>query len=281
MTQVNLLEEGPFPGISAQIYSDTDFQKLRGILRQETGISLSKSKSTFVYSRLAPLVRNSGSQTFARYISGLQLAESEMRRAISALTVNHSFFNREKHHFEHLVREVRPALLVKAKAGDPIRLWSAGCSNGEEVYSLAMWLLGSNRKEADIFLNGDVRILGTDIADHVVTTASAACYPTESLVNMPRELLKHWAKEEAGQTFISEELKKLILVQRLNLVKKWPFQRQFDVIFCRNVVIYFDELTAASVMNRFSHSLVTGGHLYVGHSESIRYESAAYLSSLG
>lgn len=281
MIQSESIESGPFPGISEQIYSDSDFQKLRAIVRQTAGISLSRNKSTFVYSRLAPLVRGSDSQTFSRYINRLMSNESELRKAINVLTVNHSFFNREKHHFEHLVAKVRPALLAKARSGEPVRLWSAGCSNGEEVYSLAMWLLGPNRNEADIFLNADVKILATDIADQVLTTASDACYPTDSLGNMPSDLLRLWTKEDGGQTFVSDEIKKMVHVRRLNLIEKWPFNRQFDVIFCRNVVIYFDEQTTARLMKRFSQTLVSGGHLYIGHSETIGREAKAYLSSIG
>ena len=281
MKQAELIEDGPFPGISAQIYSDSDFQKVREIVRRAAGISLSRSKSTFVYSRLAPLVRASDSQTFSRYIARLTLVESELRKAVNVLTVNHSFFNREKHHFQHFVQQVRPALLAKAKSGEPVRLWSAGCSNGEEVYTLAMWLLGSDRKEADIFLDGDVRILATDIADHVVQTATAGCYPSKSLENMPTDLLRLWTREEGDQTSISEDLRDLVTVRRLNLIEKWPFRRQFDVIFCRNVVIYFDEATTTQVMKRLSQSLVAGGHLYIGHSESVGREAGASLSSLG
>lgn len=281
MIQSELIEDGPFPGISAQIYSDADFQKVREIVRRAAGISLARSKSTFVYSRLAPLVRASDSQTFSRYITRLTLVESELRKAVNVLTVNHSFFNREKHHFQHFVQKVRPALLAKAKSGEPVRLWSAGCSNGEEVYTLAMWLLGASRKEADIFLNGDVRILATDIADHVVETATEARYPTSSMENMPADLLRLWTTEDAGQTRITEELRKLVLVRRLNLIEKWPFRRQFDVIFCRNVVIYFDEQTTTQVMKRLSQSLAAGGHLYIGHSESVGREASASLISLG
>lgn len=259
----------PFPGISAQVYSSADFEAVRGIIYEAAGIVLPPGKATLVYSRLAPLVRDSGAQTFARFIETIRKDETMRRKAINALTTNHTFFYREKHHFEHLASEVRPHLLAKARAGQPIRIWSAGCSTGEELYSLMMTLLGPDKSEAAAFLRGDVVVLASDLADHAVAGAKAARYPFESLRDVPDPLVRAWVSKQGDEAVIAPELCNLIRVRRLNLHGQWPMRRPFDVIFCRNVMIYFDQPTKDRLVSRFIDLLLPGGHLYIGHSERV------------
>lgn len=272
----------PFPGISAQVYSRADFEAVREIVHDIAGIVLPPGKATLVYSRLAPLVRNSGQQTFSRYIALIKSDASERRKMINALTTNHTFFYRESHHFDHLATKVRPALLAKANAGRPVRIWSAGCSTGEELYSLAMTLLGPERAKAQAFLKNDVMILATDLADHAVVGAKAARYPVEALKDVPAALVEAWVRKvDGGDVQIAPELCAMIRVKRLNLLGPWPMNREFDVIFCRNVMIYFDQTTKERLVERFAHRLVPGGYLYIGHSERVSGPAQAMLPLVG
>lgn len=259
----------PFPGISAQVYSRADFEAVRDIIYDAAGIVLPPGKATLVYSRLAPLVRDSGMQTFGRYIEHIRKDDAARRKTINALTTNHTFFYRERHHFDHLVSDVRAELLAKAKAGHPVRIWSAGCSTGEELYSLAMTLLGPDKSAAAPFLRSDVIILASDLADHAVAGAKAARYDMESLRDVPRELVSAWVKKVGDEAHIAPEVCNMIRVRRLNLLGPWPMQRPFDIIFCRNVMIYFDQPTKDRLVTRFIDQLLPGGHLYIGHSERV------------
>lgn len=271
----------PFPGISAQVYSRADFEAVRDMVYKIAGIVLPPGKATLVYSRLAPLVRNSGQQTFARYIELIRADEGERRKAVNALTTNHTFFYRESHHFEHLASQVRPMLLAKAKAGKPVRLWSAGCSTGEELYSLAMTLLGPDKAQARDFLSRDVVILASDLADHAVAGAKAARYPMEALKDVPEPLVRTWVKNVNGEAVMAPEMTGMIRVRRLNLLGPWPMKAQFDVIFCRNVMIYFDQPTKDRLVSRFADQLLPGGYLYIGHSERVGGSAQAQLSLVG
>jgi len=259
----------PFPGISAQVYSRADFEAVRKIVYDIAGIVLPPGKATLVYSRLAPLVRDSGQQTFANFINLVRKDEVQRRKMINSLTTNHTFFYRESHHFEHLGSVTRPMLMEKVKAGQPVRIWSAGCSTGEELYSLAMTFLGPDKSDAKTLLNGDVMILATDLADHAVAGAKAACYPVEALKDVPPQLTKAWTKPSDGELQMLPEVCNMIRVKRLNLLGDWPMKRQFDVIFCRNVMIYFDQPTKDRLVARFADQLLPGGHLYIGHSERV------------
>lgn len=260
---------GLFPGISEHIYSRTDFEAVRDIVYRLVGIVLPPGKATLVYSRLAPLVRESGEQTFGRYVALMHRDEAVLRRAINALTTNHTFFYREMHHFEHLIAHVRPALIHKARMGEEVRIWSAGCSTGEELYSLTLALLGESRKEAQALLQGDVAILASDIADQAVAGAKAAVYPLESLKDVPERLVRNWVDIAGDQAVMKDDVRSLIRVRRLNLLDNWPIRRKFDVIFCRNVMIYFDQPTRERLVGRFADHLLPGGHLYIGHSERV------------
>lgn len=259
----------PFPGISEQVYSRTDFEELRQIVYDVAGIVMPPEKATLIYSRIAPLVRDSAQQTFGRYIDLIRVDKGELRKTINALTTNHTFFYRERHHFDHLAGTVRSHLLAKAESGQPVRIWSAGCSTGEELYSLAMALLGPDRNEARAFLQGDVVILATDLADHAVEGASAGTYDFDSLKDVPTELIRAWTTHKNGIVSMTDDMRKLIRVRRLNLLGDWPMRRPFDVIFCRNVMIYFDTPTKERLVSRFVDQLLPGGHLYIGHSERV------------
>lgn len=269
------------PGISPQLYGRADFERIAAMIHAEAGIVLGESKAMLAYSRLAPLLRASQCTGFGPF---LDLAESDRAlkaRMIAALTTNHTYFNREPHHFEHFAREVRPALMAAALGGKPVRLWSAGCSSGEELWTLMMVLLGADRRAAAKLLESDMLALASDLADHAVSAAKRAVYPADALKAVPENLRKAWVRQIGETCEIASELRRLARFRQLNLLGAWPFSGRFDVIFCRNVMIYFDEPTKRRLVQRFAEQLRPGGYLYIGHSERIVGEALDLLQPAG
>ncbi len=270
----------PFPGVSAGVYTRADFDAIRAIVYDTAGIVLAPGKATLVYSRLAPLVRDSASKTFAAYVERIGRDSEERRRAVCALTTNHTFFFRENHHFEHLAKHVRPTLLSR-KSGQGVRIWSAGCSSGEETWSIAMTLLGEDRAEGRSIARQDLAILATDLADHALATARAGNYPLSSVEPVPQAMRENWLVERDGKASVTAELRAMVSFRMLNLLGDWPMKRAFDVIFCRNVMIYFDQPTKERLIARLCERLAPGGFLYIGHSERVTGPASASLSLVG
>ncbi len=269
------------PGISPGIYGAADFKAVSDIAYAEAGIVLSEGKAMLVYSRLAPLVRDSGCATFAAYVMRIREDDAERNRAIMALTTNHTFFNREAHHFDHFAETVRPELIARLERREKVRLWSAGASSGEETWSLLMTLLGPDREAGLRIAKGDVRLLGSDIANHALRKAEAARYRAEDIKVLPEALTRIWARSDGEFAEIVPEVRALARFRTLNLLGEWPMQGQFNVIFCRNVMIYFDGPTKERLVARFAKALVPGGHLYVGHSERVTGPALGQLVSCG
>lgn len=269
------------PGISPNVYGDSDFAAVRDIVYGEAGIVLPPSKAMLVYSRLAPLVRSSGAGTFADYVRRIGSDGEERRRAVSALTTNHTFFFRETHHFDHFARSVRPGAVAALERGKPVRFWSAGCSSGEEVWSLAFTMLGEDRPVGRMLVKRDLRILATDIAPHALETATSAVYPAASLDAVPPALRRLWVAQRGNDAEIASEPREIVRFRELNLLGEWPLRVKFDAIFCRNVMIYFDQPTKERLVARFAERLVEGGFLYIGHSERVTGAAAATLQPVG
>ena len=281
MNQAAQLAPSGLPGISPDVYGAADFEAVAGIVHADAGIVLPPGKAMLVYSRLAPLVRTTGSMTFAAYIERIRRDAVERRRAVSALTTNHTYFYREAHHFLHFAEQVRPALLARLNAGQPVRLWSAGCSSGEETWSLVLTLLGEDRAEGRRIAGRNLRVLASDIAAHALNRASAATYPAGELKDVPAVLRDHWTRTDGDTATIGDEARALVRFRTLNLQGEWPMQRRFDAIFCRNVMIYFDQPTKERLVARFAEALVPGGHLYIGHSERVTGPAAVQLAAVG
>lgn len=199
----------------------------------------------------------------------------------SHLTTNFTRFFRENHHFEHLKTEVLPELIARAKAGGRVRIWSAACSDGQEPYSIALTVLSLLPNAADY----DFRILATDIDPKILALARAGAYDATALETVNPAMRKQWFSEvNAGGRFkwqIDDRVKRLITFNELNLMAQWPFKGPFDVIFCRNVVIYFDEPTQMKIWSRFAGMLNTDGHLYIGHSERVSGDAKAHFDNIG
>ena len=275
----NLAE--PMPGISPGVYDAADFNAVAEMVYASAGIVLPQGKAMLVYSRLAPLVRESGSGTFSLYIQKVRNDPAELARVVAALTTNHTFFYREDHHFDHFEREVRPAMIRTLEAGRPARLWSAGCSSGEETWSLVMALLGSDRGLGRRIATRDVRILASDIAPHALKKAVEATYPAKEIKSVPTDLVQNWTRTSSDSVTMCDEARSIVRFRNLNLQGKWPMAGKFDVIFCRNVMIYFDQQTKERLIERFAEMLVPGGYLYIGHSERVTGPAAQHLHSVG
>ncbi|MEK6638574.1 MAG: CheR family methyltransferase [Pseudomonadota bacterium] len=259
----------PFEGNFDFIYNRGDFDAISALIYSESGNVLSERKAMLVYSRLTRRLRVRNLSRFEDYINLIENDAEERRAAVALLTTNHTYFFREEHHFKHFENEVRPHLLRRAFGGEAVRIWSAGCSSGEEVYSLGMTILGENAAEAQKIISSDFRLLASDLADHVLVAAQLAEYPLQSVAPVPERLRRLWVNTEGDTAKMDEKLRNLVRFRRLNLLGTWPLTIQFDVIFCRNVMIYFDESTKAMLLDRFSEHLVPGGLLYIGHSERL------------
>ena len=269
------------PGVSPDIYSAGDFAEISKIIYSTSGIVLPQGKAMLVYSRLAPLVRAAGSVTFAKYIELIRSDGIELNKTVAALTTNHTFFYREAHHFEHLRDHVRPKILEMVRDREPVRFWSAGCSSGEETWSILMTLLGPDRSTGINIARSDLRVLATDIAPHAIQRAEAATYPAKDLKPVPEDLRRAWTSENGDEAVMSDTMRQIVRFRQLNLHNDWPIKGKFDFIFCRNVMIYFDNPTKERLVKRFSDALKPNGFLYIGHSERVTGPAANVLQLVG
>ncbi|MGE3539894.1 MAG: protein-glutamate O-methyltransferase CheR [Candidatus Tectimicrobiota bacterium] len=250
-------------------FNSQDFDFLRRLVSQQTGIVLSEAKRDLVYGRLAKRLRQLGLESFRDYCQLLQEEHTtELENLVNAMTTNLTMFFRENHHFEYLAQMLLPGLMQARAHTRRLRIWSAGCSTGEEPYSIAMVckeVLGSN--------DWDVKILATDIDSNVLATGQRGIYSADRVQGIAPARLRRWFQQgrgsQTGAVRVSPELQALITFRQLNLMQPWPMRGPFDVIFCRNVVIYFDKETQRQLFNRFADLLEAQGNLFVGHSESL------------
>lgn len=246
--------------------SDCQFADIRDIVYRVCGINMHEGKEGLVKGRLMKRLRVLDLNSFGEYLRFVRADKSrdELTAMIDALTTNKTSFFREAQHFDFLKDSILPDLRAR---GGPIRIWSAGCSSGEEAYTLAI-LLREGIPEIDRL---DARILATDISTRVLATARAGLYESEKLDGVPAPALKRYFEaEDGGRSYrAGAALKRLLSLARLNLMEEWPMRGPFDAIFCRNVMIYFDKPTQERLVHRFWELLGRGGHLFVGHSESI------------
>lgn len=263
------LADGTLPGVSPGIYSDADFRAIAEIVYAEAGIVLPKGKAMLVYSRLAPLVRDTGSIDFANYVASMRRDPAVRRIAVDALTTNHTFFFREVQHFEHFAAEVRSELIAALEARERVRLWSAGCSSGEETWSLTLTLLGEDANQGKSLAQRDLRILASDLSFNILERASQGRYGEADVKEVPKALRTNWLESKSDTVSIGPVARSVVRFRELNLLGDWPMREPFDVIFCRNVMIYFDQPTKERLVLRFARQLRPGGHLYIGHSERV------------
>ncbi len=259
--------------------SDAEFQRISKLAHQKYGLCLPDSKKALVYSRLSKRLRALGLSSFSDYCNLLSDDTSEEQtQLLTALTTNVTQFFREAHHFEALKKHVFPGLMTRARQGEAIRIWSAGCSSGQEPYSIAMCLLDFAPDAPKL----DVRIKATDIDPQILRTARAGLYPTESFDAVPTQIRQADTRAVDGtNSEVSERIKGLVDFSELNLVSNWPTEPQCDVIFCRNVAIYFDAETKAALWDRFRRALRNDGHLFIGHSERLDRKTDTGFATIG
>ena len=249
--------------------SDEDFQTISKKVYKACGSVLGPHKREMVYSRLARRIRANQLDSFSTYLKYLDNHEDqELSQFINAITTNLTSFFREHHHFEYLSQVIVPQLLEKNKHSKRVRIWSAGCSTGEEPYSIAMTIF--NRFPSD----WDVKVLATDLDSNVLSKAQSGVYDSGNVTGLDGRVLKKWFLKSAdGHAYkIKPTLQSLIYFKRLNLLEKWPMKGPFDVIFCRNVLIYFDKETKDKLFMKYHQILGEQRHLFIGHSETMGKE---------
>ncbi|MGR9052304.1 MAG: CheR family methyltransferase [Gammaproteobacteria bacterium] len=250
-------------------YTWDDFNHLRVISNEYSGILVPDDKFDMFYSRLSKRLRVLGVKSFEEYCRYLDShGDSEFTHFINAITTNLTSFFRENHHFETLRERVLPEIVAKNRTTRKIRVWSAGCSTGEEAYSLAITL------KENMPADWNLKILATDLDTHVLNTAAQGIYALDRMQGLSEQRLKRWFNKgkgtQAGKIRVKAELRELIRFKQLNLMQdNWPMQNHFDFIFCRNVFIYFDQNTKRKLVSRYAQLLRSGSYLFIGHSESL------------
>jgi chemotaxis protein methyltransferase CheR len=253
-------------------FTPRDFRQIAEMMNKDAGIALAEAKAPLVYSRLVKRLRNLGVESFKQYceLVGGTHGAKERQNMVAALTTNVTRFFREPHHFEHLKAHVLPDLLDEVRRGAPLRIWSAGCSTGEEPYSIALTIL-SMMGDAHRF---DVKILATDINKRVLTKAQQGTYGEAALSPVSRQQRAAWfvpGPDARGEKTwsVGNELRTLVSFRELNLMANWPMKQDYQAVFCRNVVIYFEEHMRRPIWDGIATLLAPGGWLYIGHSERI------------
>jgi len=264
------------PGNDFQLTA-VEFDRLRELVRQHTGIALSDAKRQLVYGRLARRLRALKLTSFAEYIRLLERgAGVELEEFTNAVTTNLTSFFREPHHFEYLAREFLPKVTAHDTGAQRLRIWCCAASTGEEPYSLAITL----REAAPRFTGWDVKILCTDLDSAVLATGLEGVYAEERLQSVCGARTSKYFEEVsiggARKFRATDELRSLLTFKQLNLMQEWPMKGPFDAIFCRNVIIYFDKDTQRKLFERMARLQRPGDYLFLGHSESLYRVSEKY-----
>jgi chemotaxis protein methyltransferase CheR len=267
-----LMVQEPTAGLAHEFsFSDDDFRHLVRLAYEYAGIALADNKRNLVYSRVSRRLRALRMSSFSEYREFLAGDAKEVESFINSISTNHTKFFREAHHFQHFRTHVVLPFAQSGgrNVGGRLRVWSAGCSSGEEPYTIAVVL----KREIRDFTGCDVRILATDIDTDVLTRAARGEFTGTAFDEVPKPYHSFFKTEESNGTVdklvMDKDVKSLITFRRLNLMEPWPFHGKFDAIYCRNVMIYFDAATKTTLVERFTQQLKPGGWLYIGHSESL------------
>jgi chemotaxis protein methyltransferase CheR len=256
-------------------FSKQDFRFLAELVNQRTGIVLTENKSDLVYGRLAKRLRKLNLSSFAEYCELIKQTsngnspnangEDEIIHLTNALTTNHTGFYREPHHFDYLEKLLGEFAADKSRKR--LRLWSAASSIGAEAYSMAMCVMDVIPDATSA--SRDIKILGTDIDTQVIERAAAGVFPLTMAEPIPAEKKKKYLKRDGENFIVHPSLKAMISYKPLNLLDPWPMKGPFDIVFCRNVVIYFDKKTQATLFDKMADVMTPDGILFIGHSETM------------
>jgi len=250
-------------------FTDKDFAFIVQRVKEKTGIQLADHKRDMVYGRLARRLRELKMKQFKEYCELIDGDDGkhELENFVNAITTNLTSFFREKHHFDHLKEELAK-LYLKPPKDKRVRIWSAATSSGPEPYSIAMTAYDA----INSIKSWDFKILGTDIDTNMINKSKAGEYEERMLSGIPADYMKKYVvkKDKLSKAGIMDDrLKELITFKQLNLLHQWPMKGEFDFVFCRNVVIYFDKETQVVLFDRMADVIKPGGYLYIGHSESL------------
>lgn len=256
--------------------TEKEFNLLADYIKSNYGIHLRKEKQALVMGRLYNVLMQNNFKSFSKYYAHV-LADTTGKAAetlIDKISTNHTFFMRESDHFRYFKEKVLPYLKASIPDKD-LRIWSAGCSTGEEPYTLAMIIDEFFGREKVLW---DAKVLATDISTNVLEQACQGIYSNEEISVMPASWkMNYFTKLDPVNSVISDKLKKEVIFRRFNLMEPvFPFKKRFHVIFCRNVMIYFDAQAKRELINKFYDLTEPGGYLFIGHSESINREETRY-----
>jgi len=246
-----------------------EFNKIREYIKANFGISLSDEKKTLVYSRLRTTLADLGMDSFSQYFDYLTSDKSgeAVVRFVDKITTNHTFFMRETDHFDYFRDHALPDIQKTFAGQNDLRMWCAASSSGEEPVTLQIIAQEYCKKNN---LNWDTQMLASDISTQVLDKAVAGKYANEALVNLPKPWLnEHFKKLDEEFSQVSDGIRKNIIYRRFNLMNPFSFKKKFQVVFCRNVMIYFDTATRDQVVEKFFQVIEPGGYFFIGHSESI------------
>lgn len=248
--------------------AEAQLDKIISLVKSISGISLNDGKKELVKARLGKRLRSLKMKSFDEYINFVRDdSTGELTAMLDAISTNLTNFFRESDHFDFLASNIFPKIIKKGVR--QIRVWSSGCSTGEEPYSIGITMA----ENIPDFKSWDSRILATDLSTKVLKTASKGSYPAKRLADMPSQWRRDYftLDKSSGQEIYTakESIRKRITFGHLNLMESWPMKGPFDVIFCRNVMIYFDKPTRAKLIERYWNLLASGGILFIGHSESL------------
>ena len=247
--------------------TEEEFQRLVHYIKSEAGIDLTQ-KRVLVTTRLENYIANSEYENLGEYLNQAisNKAGKENENLINILTTNHTFFWREQQHFEFLLHEVLPEIKKKCQNTKDIRTWCAASSSGEEPYTLAMIMMEFFGIE---YNEWDTTILATDISTKVLGIANKGIYAADAIKPLPESWQRKYFKAEGEIVHVKEELKMGVLFSRLNLVDQYPFRKKLNIVFCRNVLIYFDDELKNQIINKIVDNLEIGGYLFIGTTESV------------
>lgn len=255
--------------------SDSDFVRLYTHIKKNYGIDLSKKKQLIV-SRLSNSLAHQGYTSFSQYVDQIISGkdQGQVNSLLNKLTTNYTYFLREEEHFQFLQSTVLPALAKKHQRDKVLSIWSAGCSSGEEPYTISIFLKEYFGASASQW---DTRILATDISQQILNSARNPVYHEEALEKLSLEWKKKYFSKTGNGTYtVSNTLKNNVIFQTFNLMDPIQFKRPFDLIFCRNVMIYFDQPTKDALIKRFYNATTPGGYLFIGHSEGLNKATCPY-----
>lgn len=256
--------------------TNQEFEQLRVYIYKNYGINLTEKKKTLVMSRLNKVLLEKGFDSYGEYFDYVMNDTSgrAVTELINRITTNHTFFFREVKHFEFFTAVILPQLERDNQRSKDLRIWSAGCSTGDEPYTLSMLMMDYFDKD---YSKWDVKVLGTDISRQVLDHARSGLYELEATKEMPDPWVKkYFFPPQSEMIKIRDEIKSNVVFRRFNLMNPFPFKKPFHVIFCRNVMIYFDQKTKLKLTKKFYDALEPGGYLLVGHSESIDLENTGF-----